>query len=744
VIREEGVERIDLLKIDVQGAEMEVLRGVAEEDWGKIEQVVMEVHDRVGGASEGRVREARKIMEARGYQVEVEQEAGLKGTDRYNLYAVRGGAGAAGRRTRGSERENREGVRVGGQREPCVVGEEELRRYMSERLPEYMVPGAMVLLEEMPLTKNGKVDRGALPEPEREELENRWVEARTPVEEIVSGIWCEMLKVENVGLNENFFELGGHSLLAMQVMSRVREALGAEVHLRSLFERPTVKGLAEVIEHEMKAKRGMQAPPLRAVGREGELPLSFAQQRLWFLHQLEPESSFYNMSAAMNLTGQLDITALERTLGEIVRRHEVLRTSFPEVEGHPIQVIAPSVNFNLPLIDLSQMEEVEREREAGRLAQAEGEKPFDLSRGPLLRARVLRLGATEHVVLLTMHHIVSDGWSVGVLVREVGALYEAFSNGRTSPLAELSIQYGDYAVWQREWLQGEVLEEQLRYWKEQLGGAAGVLELQTDRPRPAVQTHRGAHQPFMLTDSLSKSLEQVSRREGVTLFMTLLAAWQTLLHRYTEQDQINVGTPIMGRNQLVTEGLIGFFINTLVLRTEMSGDPSFRELLRRVREVCLGAYAHQDVPFEKLVKVLQPERNLGYSPLFQVWLALQNAPITELKLTGIEPSRLKVENSVAKFDLGLLMKETEQGLSGVLEYSSDLFNASTIVRMAELYELLLRHIVAQPNEKLSALADMLSEAENQARREKLQASKKANLQKLKGVKRRQAHDLQAS
>jgi acyl carrier protein len=448
----------------------------------------------------GRRDEQVKI---RGYRIELgEVEAALRGHEKVREAVV-------------IVREDEPGLKrlvgyvVGG--DGLALKINELDGYVKQRLPEYMVPAMYVLLKELPLTANGKVDRRALPKPEMTKAAGEEGMAHTAGEEIVAGIWCEVLGIESVRVDENFFEMGGHSLLATQVMSRVREAFGIELPVRRLFEWPTVRGLAEQIQATRNGTQATMAPPISPVSRHGQLPLSFAQQRLWFLDQLEPNSPFYNVGAALRLEGELNVAALERTLSEIVRRHEVLRTSFPEVEGHPVQVIAPSVNFSLPLIDLSQMEEVEREREAGRMAQAEGEKPFDLSRGPLLRARVLRLGAAEHVVLLTMHHIVSDGWSVGVLVREVGALYEAFSNGRTSPLAELSIQYGDYAVWQREWLQGEVLEEQVSYWKKQLGGAAGVLELPTDRPRPAVQSYRGGQHRFEVSEEVSGKLKELSR-----------------------------------------------------------------------------------------------------------------------------------------------------------------------------------------------------------------------------------------
>jgi hypothetical protein len=359
------------------------------------------------------------------------------------------------------------------------------------------------------------------------------------------------------------------------------------------------------------------------------LPLSFAQQRLWFLDQLEPGSAFYNVPTAVRLQGQLNIEALDRTLIEIVRRHEVLRTTFKSINGQPVQVIAQAQRLAIPLIELSESDEDEREQRVRELIDAETQTPFDLSAGPLLRVKLLRLGAEEHIVVLTMHHIVSDGWSMGLLLNEVATLYRAYSAGEKSPLAELSIQYADYAVWQREWLQGEVLEAELAYWREQLGGELPVLELPTDRPRPAVQSYRGAREFFRLEAAAAGALRQLSRAHDCTLFMTLLAAFQALLYRYSGQEEILVGTDIAGRNRAEVEPLIGFFVNQLVLRGQLSGQMSFVHALQGVRESTLGAYAHQELPFEKLVEELQPERDAGRSPLFQVKLVLQNAPAAE-------------------------------------------------------------------------------------------------------------------
>ncbi|NJO96370.1 MAG: amino acid adenylation domain-containing protein [Pleurocapsa sp. CRU_1_2] len=439
-------------------------------------------------------------------------------------------------------------------------------------------------------------------------------------------------------------------------------------------------------------------------------PLSYAQSRLWFLEQLESESGVYNTGGAVRLVGVLDVAALAASLNEIVQRHEILRTTFAIANGQPIQVIAPTLTVTLPVIDLQQLPDQEREKEVQRLAIQEADRPFDLTEAPLLRVTLLKLGQTEHILLLTMHHIVFDGWSREVLVRELATLYENFSRGKYSPLPELPIQYADFAHWQRQRLQGEVLEQQLTYWKQKLADAPTVLELFTDRPRPAVQTFRGSTQFFELSPSLTQKLKQLSQKQGVTLFMTLLAAFQTLLYRYTNQKDICIGSPIANRNCHQIEPLIGFFVNTLVLRTDLSGNPSFQQLLDRVRQVALDAYAHQDLPFEVLVEQLQPERSLSYTPLFQVMFSLENAPSEPFALPGLTFDPLELDTGIAKFDLTLSMEETQQGLKGRFEYNTDLFDARRMTRTIEHWQNLLEVIVAAPEQRISELP-LLSEAE---------------------------------
>jgi amino acid adenylation domain-containing protein len=589
----------------------------------------------------------------------------------------------------------------------------EMREHLKEKLPEYMMPSAFVLLEHLPLTPNGKVDRKALPAPEqgRTAQQPEYLAPRTVVEEILAGIWCEVLKVGQVGVNDDFFELGGHSLLATQVVSRARESLGVDVEIRQLFESPTVAELAQEIESSLKGEPEAEIPLLVRVSREQTLPLSFAQQRLWFINKLAPESPFYNMPYGVRLTGELDLAALGETLSEIIRRHESLRTCFVEVDGQPQQIILPASKVSLDVQDLSALPEGERQAEVQRLASEEAQRPFDLRIGPV-RMRLLRASESEHVLLLTLHHITSDGWSMSILIREVAALYETYRQGQESSLAELSIQYADFAMWQRKWLQGEVLDRQLSYWKRQLAGAPSVLELPTDRARPPVQSFHGAYEPFKLSRGLSEELQRLSRHEGATLYMTLLAAWQILLSRYAAQEDVVVGSPIANRNRKELEDLIGFFVNTLVLRTDLSGNPTFIEVLKRVREVTLGAYAHQDLPFEKLVEELQPERSLSHSPLFQVMFTLQNAPVGALQLTGLNLSVVNTESTPVMFDLLLNMHERADGISGTLGYNLDLFDGRTIKNMIAHFKQLLEAIAKDTERQLSGVS-LLTGAEQQ-------------------------------
>jgi len=580
-----------------------------------------------------------------------------------------------------------------------------LRAWLRERLPDYMIPSAFVVLEALPLTPNGKVDRQALPAPESApSAADSFAAPSDPVEELLAGVWAEVLGLDRVGVHDDFFALGGHSLLATQVVSRLRQVLGVELPLRRLFDSPTVAGLARTVREAREAP----APPIVPVPRGGNLPLSFAQQRLWLIDQLDPGSPAYNMPLALRLTGEVAPGRLGSIFAAIVRRHEVLRTTFAVHAGQPVQVIAPPddrMPWPVPILDLSHLPDAEPE--AAALAREEARRPFDLRCGPLVRLALLRLGASDHVLLLTMHHIVTDGWSLGVLVREIAALHAAFAQGLPSPLPELAVQYADFAVWQRGWLQGAVLEEQLGHWRRRLAGAPRRLELPTDRPRPAVQTFRGATRPVTLSPALAAEVRELCRREGTTPFMVLLASWAFLLGRHAGQDDVVVGTPIAGRNRREIEDLIGFFVNTLVLRTDLSGEPAFRELLGKARETALDAFAHQDVPFERLVEELVPERDLAQSPLFQVLFALQNAPTGALSVPGLSLAPLLVDSGAAKFDLTLSLSEGTAGFSGTLEHNTDLFDGATVERLLARFAALLAGAVAEPGRALPDLPLLL-------------------------------------
>ncbi|WP_258169736.1 non-ribosomal peptide synthetase [Nostoc sp. 'Peltigera membranacea cyanobiont' N6] len=590
---------------------------------------------------------------------------------------------------------------------------QELRSFLKERLPEYMVPSAIVLLESLPVTPNGKIDRRALPAPEpSSESRDKYVAPRTPIEEILALIWQQVLKVELVGRYDNFFELGGHSLLATQLVSRVRSSLKVELPLRSLFAAPTIAQLALLIQQLQQQDIELSALPISKRVENANLPLSYAQQRLWFLDQLEPNSGSYNIPFGLRLVGSLNFAALEQSLIEIIYRHEALRTNFVTVDGKPTQIIQTPTNWSVAVVNLQHLPVSEQEITVHKLVQQQALLPFDLASDALIRATLLILSETEQWLLVCMHHVVSDGWSMGVFVQELQALYNAYSIGQPLPLLPLPIQYADFALWQRQWLFGEVLKSQLSYWKEQLANAPMFLPLPTDRPRPAVQTFNGAYQEFALSVELTQQLTKLSQQQGVTLFMTLLAAYNTLLYRYTGQIDILVGTPIANRDRTEIEGLIGFFVNTLVMRTDLSLNPTFNELLPRIREMALPAYAHQDLPFEMLVEALQPERDLSYTPLFQVMFVLNNAPKPEIELTGLTVSSLPIESAIAKFDLTLGMENTNNGLVGWWEYNTDLFSRSTIERMTGHFVTLLEAIVANPQERISQLP-MLTASEQQ-------------------------------
>lgn len=593
-----------------------------------------------------------------------------------------------------------------------IVTTSDLRQFLLEQVPGYMVPEAFVFLESLPITLNGKIDRRKLPVPDftRPELKAVFVAARTPTETVLTAMWADLLKIKTIGVQDNFFDLGGNSLVATQVLSRIRQAFQEELPLSRLFATPTIAELAAGIEAAHQTVEALQTPPPQWIVPESKPALSFAQQRLWFFDQLAPGNPVYHIALRVDFRGPLSKALLEQSFHEIIQRHEALRTTFIAVDGQPIQVIVPAWSLALPVMDLQGFPAAEQEVQVQQLARQEARRSFDLTRGPLVRTRLLRFSATEHVLLLTMHHMISDDWSMGILLKELSILYAHFEAGKPSPLPPLPLQYANHTLWQRETLQEQALQEHLRYWKEQLAGAPALLELPADRPRPAVQTFQGATRSFMLSRPLADALKSLSRRENVTLFMTLLTAFTILLQRYTGQDDIIVGSPIANRTRLEVEGLIGFFVNTLALRIRLSGDPGFQDLLRQVRTVALGAYAHQDLPFERLVEELHPQRDLSYNPLVQVVFALQNARIEMHDLPGLTLHWQEIESGTAPFDVMLEFSEVAQGLKGVLTYNTDLFEAATMLRMANHFQILLNSIVTTPAQPISSL-QLLPETE---------------------------------
>jgi amino acid adenylation domain-containing protein/non-ribosomal peptide synthase protein (TIGR01720 family) len=646
----------------------------------------------------------------------------------------------------------------------------ELRSALQRSMPDYMVPWTFVTLASMPLTANGKLDRKALPAPrEVADTGAGYVAPRNDFERAIAAAWQEVLKLPRVGANDSFFELGGSSLVATQVISRVREAFAVELPLRTLFEARTLAGLAERVE-ALRAVGpatastprppgvpgvlgvpgtpspaailgspgslaqagapgkvgspaqagapgtvegpGVMAPPLVAGPRAGPPPLSFAQHRLWLIDQLEPGSPLYNIPGAVRLTGPLAPELLRGALGEVVRRHETLRTTFQAVDGQPVQVIAAELRPSMPVVDLAGLPAGQRDRETARVTAAEGRLPFDLAKGPLQRVTLLRLAREEHVALLTFHHIVADAWSVGIFLREIAAAFSAGSTGEPLPLAELPVQYADFAIWQRRWLAGEVLAGEVAYWKHQLAGMPRVLELPADRPRPPAQSFRGGSRPVALPAQAVTPLASWGAREGVTLFMTLLAAYAAVVGRYSAQEDLGIGSAIAGRDRREIEGLIGFFINTLVLRVDLAGDPRFDLLLDRVRAMALGAYAHQALPFEHVVEELAPVRDPSHSPLVQVAFTLQNTPAEPPRLAGLTLAPLPVASGTAKVDLLLSLAEAGGTLSGLWEYSTDLFDPVTVDRLSGHLATLLAGVAADPGRRISELP-LLTTAERQ-------------------------------
>ncbi|MGE7994420.1 amino acid adenylation domain-containing protein, partial [Pseudomonas sp. NPDC089554] len=585
---------------------------------------------------------------------------------------------------------------------------ETIREPLRQALPDYMVPSQLLFIERMPLSPNGKLERKALPKPDASQAQKAYVAPRTELEQRIATIWQDVLKLERVGLNDNFFELGGHSLLATQVRSRIRQQLDLDIALRTLFEHSTLAAFCQALgEAENDAR-----PALLPATRDQALPLSYAQERQWFLWQLQPDSAAYHIPAALRLRGPLDPAALATAFDGLVARHESLRTTFIEHDGKAVQhIAAPTAQV---IVHDTLAPGAEQEQRIRDYVQAQVQRPFDLRQGPLLRVNLLRVAEGEHVLLLVQHHIVSDAWSMQVMVEELVQRYHAAREGQDAALPALAVQYADYALWQRQWMEAGERERQLAYWKAQLGAATGVLELPTDHPRPATLSARGGRVALALDAQLGEQLRQLAQAQNVTLFMLLLASFQALLHRYSGQSDIRVGVPIANRDRLETERLIGFFVNTQVLKAEFNDQQAFLGLLQQAREAALGAQQHQELPFEQLVEALQPERSLSHNPLFQAMYNHQDAvPQAEaLALPGLSVEALEWDAGTAQLDLTLETQDSGQALSAVLIYASDLFEPERIERMARHWLNLLQGIVANPQAKVAELP--LLDAEEQA------------------------------
>lgn len=588
-------------------------------------------------------------------------------------------------------------------RAESVLNVGEIRESLSSKLPDYMIPTAMQFVEALPLT-NGKLDRRALPKPDsrRPELRTAYLAPRNETEQKLTEIWSEVMAVEQIGVSDSFFDLGGHSLTAIRLISRIIQVFQLELSVKALFQTPTIAAIAAILVAARKGTRperkGLDTMAAVRISRRSSresAPLSFAQEQLWFLNQLEPGSTVYNEPRLIRLNGALDVKALEKSLDHIIARHEVLRTTIEQVDGCPMQRIAEHRSINLPVLDVRSYGVKERNTEAQRVIEETIRRPFNLSTDLVLRVLLVRLSDREHLFVLVKHHIASDGWSSEIFWREFADLYRAYTFGESVKLPAIAVQYADYATWQREWLKGDVLEEQISYWKRQLAGVSD-LSLPTDHPRPAVPDHRGARESITLCTEFSDKIKELSRSEGATLYMTLLAAFQTLLYRYTGQEDIAVGSPIANRRRRETEELIGFFVNTLVLRTDFSGHPTFKAMLQRVKETTIEAYAHQDLPFERVVEELHPERSLSYSPVFQVMFNMNEPRESNIDLPGLTTEWLSFSAAESKFDFTLYAKEQKDEIHFDVVYRVDLFSGMWMTSFLQQYRYLLEQIAGAP------------------------------------------------
>jgi amino acid adenylation domain-containing protein/FkbM family methyltransferase len=697
IISAAQVERVDLLRVAIDGSEIDVLHGLSPDDWTKLRQVVVRLSD------QRRVREVTTILEQHKFRVLVDNSVPGVAGPAY-LYAVR--SGEAARLVRQPQTRILNAAADTGSKGE-ILTPARLRYDLRESLPQYMVPAAFVLLEKFPLTANGKINRKALPtvsHKTRQRFE-AFVGPRNETERVLTSIWMELLKLEQVSVNDNFFELGGHSLLAIKTASRIRDVFGVDLPAQVIFEHSTI---AELGNRLRNASADKNVHRIERRSQNGLCPLTSSQEQLWFLHQLAPESPVYNIVDLIPLGTTYRKEAFQQAIHELVLRHEILRTAFCFRGNEPAQTVLPSADVRISDVDLSSLASADQEREWRRVVQEEGRKPFNLSSAPLLRATVIHWSAREHQVLLVIHHIVADEWAMELLHKELWEIYCAILESRLPKLPVLPVQFADFACWQKTWLQGDVLQEQLTYWKKELAGAPSLLELPSDKTRPATQTFRGATELFDIPRNIVEPLRSLASQEHATLFMTLHAAFAALVHRYSGQDDILVGTPISGRTQLETENLIGCFLNSIILRTQLSATTSFRTLLRQVRDRALGAYAHADLPFKQLVAEIAPERDSSHTPLFQLMFILHDPDgISEVsKVSG----KHRLQTGTSKFDLTLFISETADGLQGLIEYSTDLFERETIQRFCRYYVTLVDAALSNPDQSVSTLP-MLAETD---------------------------------
>jgi hypothetical protein len=616
----------------------------------------------------------------------------------------------------------------------------EIRSFMKARLQEALVPGFFVRVAQLPLTRNGKINRHALPnldEIRKTLKQNTDESAKTPTEEVLTNIWCQVMGLPSVGVHDDFFALGGHSLLAVQIMSRARKVLEVGLPLRSLFEARTVSQLASVIDDMRRDNTGLQMPPLVRREDSHRAPLSYPQQRIWFAQQLHPDSGVYNVYPSFRVHGALDVESLEKSINEIIRRHEVLRTNFVLEDTGPVQVVAPNLTIRFPVRDLSNPPERERKQQLNSIITEERERCFDLAHDALIRVTLVHIKTDEHILLLALHHIVADAWAMQIFYRELTTLYRAFVKGEAPQLPKLPVQYKDYARWQRKWLNGDLVEKELAYWREKLRNVPAHIDFYNSRNRPAVTANKGELVDVIIDKEISDQLRMLSRRENCTLFMTTMAVFQALIHCYSGSNDFVIGIDVANRIPAETEDIIGFFVNLLAIRTDLSGDPAFHELIGRVRATCLEAYSHQQLPFERIVEDLNPERQGDRIPLVQVNFGLlPAAPIKELNLEGLKLTPLGGHNATSVFEFNLYLLDSPDGLIGSLQYSSDLFERATVVRMVSSFQQIVRQVVTRPEVKLSALHSMVDDFERTQRASSAQALKKSRLRVLEAASRK--------